>query len=382
MSIFRRSATSLQDSSAEKLIERLRLEEEVLEALVDSSIMAIVVLDLEGRIFGANAQAEKVLGLTRKDLETRHYNSPEWQVADFEGRPIADNDMPFRRVIATGEALRDARLAIVWPSGERRYLSVHGAPLRDLDERRATDDHPLRGAIFAMEDVTEKVLWDARRSRYIETILAAEEAERRRLARGLHDGLGQTLTSLAVQLESSLMTGELTGSAALATLGRTLDHALDELRQLSRALHPHTLENLGLEVALGRLAEELGEHDGLTVDLHLRMGTHPWPAALEMAVFRIVQDALQSVVRHDGANRASVILEHLDETVRVIIEDDGEGFDPAATQTPTIELHAVRERVALFKGNLEIDSTPGAGTISIIQIPLLHPARESLENTP
>jgi two-component system sensor histidine kinase UhpB len=202
-----------------------------------------------------------------------------------------------------------------------------------------------------------------------------QEDERRRLARELHDGLGQTLTALTHQLErlqrkdgSQEIAAELADSVEMARL------ALNESRELSRLLRPPVLDDLGLSAALSWLARTLEQRTDLHVELHLAGLDERLDPDLETLVFRVVQEALTNVLRHAGVNRVSVEVERTEGRLELRIADRGQGFDPDATLMGRVSgsgLRGMRDRLELFGGRLELSSEPGKGTLVSASVPLL-----------
>jgi signal transduction histidine kinase len=209
-----------------------------------------------------------------------------------------------------------------------------------------------------------------------------QEEERRRLARELHDGIGQTLTALKNQLE--LLEREAAGSGpapadrpALALRPRLAEAvgiaalALRETRELSRLLRPPVLDDLGLVPALRWLARSLRERTGLEVRLVEEGLDERLEPDLETLVFRVVQEALNNVVKHAGVAAAEVALGRRGGSLRLRVADAGRGFDPERLpEEAGVGLRGVRDRVELFGGHLQVRSAPGGGTTLDIEVPV------------
>lgn len=206
-----------------------------------------------------------------------------------------------------------------------------------------------------------------------------QEDERRRLARELHDGLGQTLTALTNQLErlqQKLDGGE---PASLAGAVDTARAALNEVRELSRLLRPPVLDDLGLPAALSWLTRTLEQRTGLRAVLALEGLHQRLDPDLETLVFRIIQEALTNVLRHADVDRAEVGVSRIGTVLELRISDSGKGFDPqtllaggdAGGTATGSGLRGMRDRLELFGGRLEILSSPGRGTLLTAEVPLL-----------
>jgi len=198
--------------------------------------------------------------------------------------------------------------------------------------------------------------------------IEAQEAERARIARELHDEAGQVLTALALHLRA--LEDDLPDKEArerLADLRRQVNAAAASLRDLAVELRPSGLREHGLASAIARHAARVAESSGIEVDLALDGLPEVLDEQTEIALFRVVQEALTNVARHSGSSRASVLASALGERIRVVVEDEGRGFDPGAP-TARLGLAGIRERVELIGGELRIESSPGTGTAVIVDL--------------
>ncbi|OGO45682.1 MAG: ATPase [Chloroflexi bacterium RBG_16_63_12] len=212
------------------------------------------------------------------------------------------------------------------------------------------------------------------RVRYVSGVIGAQEEERKRIARELHDSTSQSLTSLMVGLRAL---SDACDSPDVRQRSEELRvvaaHTLDEVHELSLQLRPSVLDDLGLPSALERYVADCRRRYHLQIDLAIHgLGERRLPPEVETALYRIVQEALTNVARHARATTASVLLEQRDGMVRAIIEDDGRGFDPATTgkSEQRLGLYGIRERAELLGGKLTIESEPGRGASLFVEIPL------------
>jgi signal transduction histidine kinase len=199
----------------------------------------------------------------------------------------------------------------------------------------------------------------------------AQEAERRRLARELHDETGQALTSILLGL--SAVEGAESAEAARAAVGelrKLVVETLQDVRRLAVELRPSALDDFGLEPALRRLGQTVREAGVLDVQVEARLGEGRLPAEVETALYRIMQEALTNVVKHADATRVSIVVTRKQESVVAMIEDDGDGFDPARISVDRFGLLGMRERVQLLDGSLVVEAAPGSGTTLIVELPL------------
>ena len=205
-------------------------------------------------------------------------------------------------------------------------------------------------------------------------ILSAQEAERVRVSRELHDDTGQALTLILVRLQLvENMTRDPEVRHELAELRELVVDTLDGVRRLAVQLGPSVLEDLGLRSALEWLADRVREDTGLQVQLSLECDDGRVPSTTAIAVFRVAQEALTNVVRHARASRADLRLAQDDGGLVLTVSDDGVGFDvdeARARPTASVGLFGMAERVALVGGTIELLSRKGAGTRVEVRVPV------------
>ena len=212
------------------------------------------------------------------------------------------------------------------------------------------------------------------RAQLLVKAISAQEEERKRIARELHDETSQTLTSLVVGLkvlESLQEPAQI--RAQVAELREVASGALDSVHSLALELRPSVLDDLGLVAAVERQVAAYSGRFGLEIDFHSTgLETSRLSAEAETAIYRIVQEALTNVIRHSQATAASVVLEVRRGLLVAIVEDNGRGFDVDAllAREQSLGLHGMRERSFLIGGRLTIESSPGGGTTVFVQIPL------------
>jgi two-component system NarL family sensor kinase len=197
--------------------------------------------------------------------------------------------------------------------------------------------------------------------------------ERNRLAREIHDTLAQGLTAVALHLESAdalLEGGDLERVQRAVQQALQLTRAnLDEARRSVLDLRAAPLEGRSLAGALRTLAAATSEKFGLPVGVKVTGGSRPLPVQVEAGLYRLAQEALQNVVQHAGARRASIDLVVTPDGLELVIADDGRGFDPAAARPNRFGLIGMNERARLLGGQMYLETAPGRGTRVAVQIP-------------
>jgi signal transduction histidine kinase len=209
-------------------------------------------------------------------------------------------------------------------------------------------------------------------------LLEAQEVERRRIARELHDDLNQSLALLSVEIDllgQRLPTSAGDAAGRLPELSARVKELSSAVHDLSHQLHPSKLEQLGLVTAVRGLCHELTRHHGLGVTFTHSDVPEVIPEATALCLYRIAQEALRNVVRHAATDRAEVELGGTPGGIRLRVRDDGAGFDPAAALGGGLGLVSMRERLYLVGGDIAIDSRPGVGTRIDVRVPVPVPGR-------
>jgi PAS domain S-box-containing protein len=292
-------------------------------------------------------------------------------------RAMLDAHKPFR-----GFVYRTSRA-----DGSEIYISTTGKPLFDqggrfLGYRGVSSDvtdavraaEALREAKEAeMRHLTQSMAAEAERRRLLERLVNVQEQERLRIARELHDQLGQDLAGLSLALknfESTIHTKR--GRNTLRQLEALTAEIGQNVHRVAWELRPTSLEDIGLVQAVEALTVDWSERTGIRVDYQSVCGeTARFSTPAEITAYRVVQEALTNVVKHAAASTVSVVLKCDAEAVQIIVEDNGAGFDPATTPIPgRFGLAGMRERLSLVGGTITIDSAPKAGTAIYIRIPV------------
>ena len=205
-------------------------------------------------------------------------------------------------------------------------------------------------------------------------VIAAQEAERARVARDLHDEIGQALTSVLLALRlvhESLAERPDEAAEHAARVRELVSDALQRARGLAFELRPAVLDNLGLTAALRRLAREYSERHGLAVDVEVSgLDQERLPAEIDTAVYRVTQEALTNVVRHAAVEACRITVARSGPRLRATIEDRGRGFDSGRLPTDSFGLRGMAERAGLVGAALTVDSVPGEGTVIVLEVPL------------
>lgn len=222
---------------------------------------------------------------------------------------------------------------------------------------------------WLLRDVTERKRAEAARARLLQRLVTVQEDERRRIARDLHDNVGQLTTALAMGLKSIEDTTTLPPAAliALRLVQRVAKELSQSVRGMAVSLRPVILDDLGLHAAVGQLVYDWRvQQSAVVITFEEKEHQRRLPAEIEIVLYRVIQEALTNVYRHAKCRHVSVILQQDDNEATALVQDDGVGFDPDDVSPPSTDgglgLVGMRERLAQVGGILAIDSARGAGT--------------------
>lgn len=278
-------------------------------------------------------------------------------------RPILD-------LVTTTQRLRQGDLSVRAPHWNDDEIGA----LSDAFNQMVSELEASQQAVIAKENA---------RTHLLSRLISAQEEERKRIARELHDGVGQALTSILVHIKVLAQDQDPATRTRMGELRQLVDETLADVRMLSRELRPSALDDLGLAAALERYVAEFAvRYPTLEVDLHCNLPRR-LPANLETSLYRIIQEAMTNTARHSHATSLSVVVNQRERAVHAIIEDNGGGFDVESTRRAgtSVGLHSMSERSELLNGSLEIESSD-EGTTIYVQIPLVDEDTTTLSEAP
>jgi len=350
-----------------EIAEQLRQSEESYRGLFENATEAIFVHDLDGKIIAANSACERLTGYTREEMarmDIGRFLSGQGRetVKEMVRRQLNSEDVegPFE----LGLTKRDGTEAIVelMPS-----LIIRGG-------------QPT-GVQAIVRDVTEQRRMQANLRFYLSQVLKAQEGERLRIARELHDDTAQALTGLSRRLD--ILVDTLASSKnqlpkeipeRLEELRDQSDRILEGVRRFSRDLRPPVLDDLGLLPALKWLATALEEQHSVAANIRVLGEQHRLPDEAELALFRIAQEALNNVRKHSGASAVEVTVDFRGGGITMVVADNGSGYEiPSSTSdlaaSGKLGIIGMQERARLLGGTLVVNSEPGTGTRVLVTVP-------------
>ncbi len=360
-----------------KAEEGLRQSEEINRLIMSSSLNAIVCMDTDGNIIFWNPQAERVFG---------------WEREEVVGRPLAATIIPVRQrdmirkgvqhYLATGSDAILKRLIetkAIHKDGHEFFVELAIIPVResgkeffcsfiqDITERKKAEEQ-LRDSHEQLRQLASH-LQDVR------------EEEQKRIAREVHDELGQQITGLKMDVawiwkKIAALGGIESIETRLKEMVELLDAAVKTIRKISSELRPGILDDMGLVAALEWQALEFQKRFQIPIEFKAPSRQQELDAATATGLFRLFQESLTNIARHSGATHVAAEMVMSDNDVTLIISDNGKGFDTEAQQgKKTLGLLGMRERALMMNGKLVIESKPGAGTTVKIYVPIAEPVK-------
>jgi len=348
----------------------LELVARELRGLIDARLVAISLPQGDGLRMAAVAGdgTEEYAGLelsarskTMRVLERRRSERIDSVLDDPEVEQDVARRLGARSALYVPLVVRGAAIGMIVAHDKQGAADV-----------RFTDEDLRLAEVFAARaavavELRQRVARDA-----LQRVVTAQELERRRLARELHDETGQALTSILLGLRGleDVKDGA-TLKAAVSEVRELVRSTLQDVRRLAVELRPKVLDDFGLVAALERLTDNFAEQTGMTIEFAPNLpGDARFPPEVETALYRLVQESFTNIVKHARATSVSVLLMRKANSVSVVVEDDGVGFEPGRETGDGIGLLGMRERVGVFGGRVVIESRPGAGTTIVAEVPL------------
>jgi len=338
--------------------EALRVSERNYRELFENASDAIWVHDLNGTVLAANKACEKLTGFTVGQLIGKNVREFLTDESLNTAREIRE------KLLAGEEPHRLYEQKLVNKQGNHVVVQL-GTSLITKDGQPWAFQHIAR-------DITEEKRIQDNLRFYVQQVSHAQEAERKRIARELHDETAQALVTVLRNLDD-LASGR--SKLSIEDIRGQVRNILQGVRQFSQQLRPSILDDLGLLPAMKWLSSDLSKNYGIAADVKVVGETRQLAPEAELMLFRIAQEALTNVQRHSEAKRVSVTLEFTDHITKVTISDNGKGFEMPErvgdlARSGKLGLAGMQERAQLLGGMLSIDSKPGKGTTVVVEVPL------------
>ena len=364
----------------------------LLATIVDSSDDAIISKNLDGIITSWNNAAERMFDFTAKQAIGRSINIivPDEFRAEEEnimerlrsGEPI--NHFETVRCTSTGERLDvSITISVVKAKGHNHFIGA-SIIIRDISDRKQVEAKLQAANDWLEQRVVQRTVQLQRKNAALTQqaatvrelsarLLQLQDEERRRIARELHDSVGQSLAAININLSRMARDKDKISPTATKLIHENLDlveQVLTEIRTMSHLLHPPLLDEVGLESAIRWFIEGFSRRSNIEVALNIEHGFERLPPELEIALFRVVQECLTNVHRHSGGHKAEIFLARKENHVQLEVRDDGHGIPPEkqldlnSPGTLGVGFRGMRERVNQLGGELQLDSSPSGTRVS------------------
>lgn len=350
--------------------DSLRDSEERHRSLVAALQEGVLLQDADGVIRMCNASARRILGLDDNAILGRAPLNPCWQAIHEDGTPFPDEAHPALAVLASGQPQSNVVMGARKPDGSLTWISINAEPILQPGESRP------QAVVCTFTDITERKRAMEALQTCAQRVWEAQEAERQRVARELHDGVSQLIASVRFRLRGLEARLSATGQDDLRRdAGQAqahLEKAMDEVRRVARNLRPGELDDLGFQAAINCACNEFTVRTKIPVELESFSLPRRLPPEMELALYRIVQEALTNIERHAQATRVTLRLTQIGRQLALTISDNGKGLAASQTLTDRAGLGIVNiiERAAHLGGKAKINSQPGAGTEINVRIPV------------
>lgn len=353
----------------EKTQSALNASEELYYTLVEASLEGVYMAQ-DGKIVFANERFASIFGYSRDQI----VGMDTWEFVHPEDRA---EFLAIQKKRNTGEEAPDEY--------ESRGLTRDGRTIWVIRRVSLVNYHGSPAVLGNLADITKRKALELELQFLSSRILSAEEIERKRIARELHDGIGQLLGAAKFRIESVLLRDDGTvseeGKRSLQDIISLLQRTIEEIRRILAALRPSMLDDLGIVPTINWLCREFHEtYQDIAVDKQVSLSEGDVPDELKTVIFRVIQESFANVAKHSRADRVRVSLSSMDGALILEVEDNGVGFDRKdvllSHETPGIGLQSIRERTRISGGHFDLETGVHMGTKIKVVWPL-HPKRNS-----
>ena len=359
------SAIARDITERKRAEEALRESEDKLRLLLDSTAEAIYGIDLEGCCTFCNSACVRALGYTRADelLGKNMHDLIHHTRADGTLMPVEEC-----RIFRTFRAGEGTHIddEVLW----RRNGTSFPAEYWAYPQRKGQE---VVGAVVAFIDITENKLAKAALASVSRRLIEAQEQERTRIARELHDDIGQRLALLAIELEQLHQDPPDLPEvrSRMGELRKQTSEIATDIQTLSHELHSSKLEYLGIAAAMRGFCREFGEQQKVEIDFKTDDLPSPLAPDISLCLFRVLQEALHNSAKHSGVRHVEVRLWGTSDEIHLTVSDSGAGFDSeAAKESRGLGLISMEERLKLLNGTFSVESQPNRGTTIHARVPL------------
>ncbi len=359
----------VQDFTESRLAEeKIKQNEQQLELLFEAMTEGVSLISPQGQILKINAAEEKITGFKASERIGQNYKFSGFKTFAVNESKVLSQETPIDRAIEKKQAVKNEEVGFIRLDGSILWLNISAVPLMDESSK-------VLGVVRTITDITEQKRLREEKEQFTRKLLEVQEAERKRVARELHDDTAQNLALIELQIDNLLQQQERLPSEVLEKLKKlreNIDRTQQDVRRYSHELRPGVLDYLGLEPALEGLVEDLNSRKILKAELKIEGQGQRLKEEVELALFRVAQEATNNIRKHSQATQAKIVLEYARDRVHLTISDNGKGFkteeNPGAESARGMGLIGMQERAQLINAKLNIESILGQGTKVSIEV--------------
>jgi len=345
--------SAIRDITQRKLMDEARLQ---LAAIVESSDDAIISKTLNGTITSWNAGAQHIFGYTEEEAVGQ-------PISILIPPDLLNEENGILETLRAGKRIEHYETVRVTRAGERINVSLTISPVKGSRGK-------IMGFSKIARDITERILAEEALSGMTRKLIEAQEQERARIGRELHDDVTQRLAMLALELDQILV-APFDVERLVREVRKQITEISNDVQAMSHDLHSSKLEYLGVAAGIKSWCKEFGERHGMQIDFKSNVSS-VLPLEVGVPLFRVLQEALHNVTKHSGVRQAEVQLRVDSGEIHLLVSDLGKGYDvEAALAGKGLGLTSMRERVRLVNGTIVIESKPMGGTTIHARVPFV-----------
>ncbi len=358
----------IQDTTEHKLAEeKIKQSEIQFQMLFDSLSEGVSLVAPDGLVIKSNPAGSRILGIKPHEIGTFYFRNPNWKYIYPDGREMPLEETATYKAVKSKIPVRNSEIGIIRTEGSTLWLNISATPLLD-------ESGQVTAVVRTVNDITEQKRLRDEQANFTRQLIRVQEEERKRIARDLHDDTAQNLALVVLEMDSLLNSAETMSDACLEKvkkLRESVDQTQKEVRRYSHELRPGVLEHLGLEAALESLMQDANKRGETKVSLDISGNERRLAEEVELALFRIAQEAINNIFKHAEAAKAQINLNYTPRKIRLTIVDNGKGFrrvKKKALLGSGLGLVGMEERAQLIGARFKINSIPGQGTSVSVEV--------------
>ena len=349
--------------------EKIRQDRQQFEKIFNTLSEGVSLISPDGIVLQVNAAEEKVTGMKASEMIGKHFRYKGYKHLFPEGTELPEEETAVYQAVKRKRTVRNFSAGYINLDGSSGWLNINAVPI--LDEAGN-----VTSVVRTVSDITEQIQLLHEKEQFTKKLLEVQEEERKRIARELHDDTAQNLALLMLEIDNILQNAEALPEKTLSRLMHLkddIDRTQKDVRRYSHELRPGVLDYLGLEPALEGLVEDLRARSDVETDLKISGEGQRLDEVVELAIFRIAQEATSNIRKHALATKAQIRLSYTPEMIKLSISDNGKGFKPSikkkAGNSSGLGLIGMKERAHLIGATLRIQSSINKGTTVSVKAP-------------